>query len=135
MTDGLLVRSALVLELCDYLRAQLATRTESYAQNVIVGRTVPNPRPVRFVQFTNRGGTRVNVALTRSIVDVNTWSTASDELEADNLAGLVVGLLELANSLVIADVSVTTYPQDLPQDGGQPRRFARLTITHRATAA
>jgi hypothetical protein len=128
----LVLRSALVLELCTYLRAELAKRSESYAQGVTVCRTVPNPRPDRVVQFANRGGYALNASFTRSTVDVNVWASLGDELEADNLAALVVGLLELANSAVIADVQVATYPQDVAPDDGQPRRFARLTVTHRA---
>jgi len=131
----LLLRSALVLELCDYLRPALAARSESYAQGVKCVRVVPNPRPARLVQFANRGGYRVNASFAKSLIDVNVWASLGDELEADNLAALVTALLEQMNTSVVADVQVTTYPQDVAADDGQPRRFVRLTVTHRAMPA
>jgi len=131
----LILRSAVVLELCEFLRAELPARPEPYAQSVTVARVVPNPRPARLVQFTNRGGYKVNAAFATSVIDVNMWASLGDEMEADNLAALVVALLELVDTAVIVDVEVTTYPQDIAPDNGQPRRFARLSVTHRALPA
>lgn len=131
----LLLRSPLVLEFCGALRTALTGWPEPYAQGVVVARSVPNPRPARLVTFANRGGFTINAAVAKSLIDVNVWASQADELEADNLAALVAALLEQINTPVIADVRVTTWPQDVAPDDGQPRRFVRLTVTHRALPA
>lgn len=128
----LVLHSALILELCTYLRTELAKRTEPYAAGTVVARTVPGVRPDRLVTLANRGGHKVNAAMRRTTIDVNLWAKSSDELEADDLAALVTALLGLMNTPVVVDVEVTMTPADLPPEDGQPRRFMRLSVTHRA---
>lgn len=114
-----------------YIRGALVGRGESYAQNVYVGRAVPNERKDRMVLLRRDGG-QVTGLFDQPRVSLDVW--AKTEQDATNLASLVVAL---ALKAPLADAGVThvrhlSGPNAVPDESGQPRRLCLIEATHRA---
>lgn len=127
----LILHSQLIKPLCDFMRAELALYAdEPFVGQVYVGRRVPDPRRDRMIIFANRGGFKVNPVWLRSTVDMSVWG--KDDPGADDLAQLAAAIMASANDSLIESAEVITYPQDVADASGQPLRFVRLSVTHRA---
>lgn len=117
-----------------YLRGVLVGRVESYAQNVFVGREVPNPRRDRMVLVRRDGGRTVGL-FDHPRVALDVW--AKTEKDATDLAGLMVALslrAPLAGAGV-TDVAHLSGPNAVVDNSGQPRRLCLIEATHRAVIA
>lgn len=119
----MIIHDSLILTVAKFLRDNLPA-------DVYVGRTVPNPRRDRMVILANRGGSELDVARVRSLVDVNIW--AKSDLEADNLASVAIAHLKTcADGNPIMKVRVVTLPVDVADSTGQPQRFVRIQMWSR----
>lgn len=111
-----------------FLRAALTTRAEPYAAGVKVGVTVPNPRPVRFVQIRRDGGPRLDVVREAARIGVNVW--AATEQDASDLARLARALLWSApDGSPICKVIELMGPSPVADDS--PRRYMTFELTIR----
>lgn len=92
--------------------------------DIVVGRTVPHPRPSRFVTASRFGGAAGTVVSDRPIIGVEVWAGDPDAAEDLALDALHV-LQRLAGTVVdgvtIYRVAVVSAPRDLPHPSGQPR--------------
>lgn len=111
------------------LRAALAGRPETYAQNVYVGKKVPNPRPDRIVTFRRDGGPSGDWT-DHPRLGINVYG--STDTEADNLARLVVALLPTLVGPSIDAVRVLSGPTDVTDKSEQPQRYITAEAATRA---
>lgn len=110
---------SLVLEVCQYLRSlpELSAvkvgnlRQSGWATAVVVNQS---------------GGFRVNAAVDSKSIDVKVY--APDALAADNLADLVVDLLDGMTTDAIHDCWPVTLPAETVDPDGSPIRFMRFRI-------
>jgi len=106
----------------DTLRALLAARDETYADDVFVSNEVPNPRRDRMVIVRRDGGGRLDAAREAPRLGVRVWST--EKQEANDLARLVAALLWASpDGDPVAKVTITGGPYAVPDDSGQELRY------------
>lgn len=111
------------------LRTALASRSETYAKNVYVGKTVPDPRRDRMVLFRRDGGGSGDWT-DRPRLGIRVYGTDDDE--ADNLARLVVALLPTLVGPSIDSVRVLSGPTDVTDKSEQPQRYITAEAATRA---
>lgn len=112
-----------------YIRGALVDRTETYAQNVYVGRKVPNPRRDRMV-IVRRDGGNVTGLFDRPRVSFDVW--AKSDADASDLASLVVALaFDAPGAEGCVRVQHLSGPNDVADPSGQPRRLSLIEATHR----
>lgn len=112
---------SLVLEVCQYLRAQAGMG------DVFVSNRQPSPPRDRAVIVTLSGGFKVNAAVDSKSIDVKVYET--DYLEADELSESVLELLDGMTTPSIHDC----WPVMLPADSvdavtGAPIKFFRFRV-------
>lgn len=78
-------------EVVTYLRAQLASRSETYVDGVTLGTRKPNPFTTPFIAVRRAGGVGDAIVLDRPRVDVQVWH--DDDGQAHDLAALCRALL------------------------------------------
>lgn len=92
---------------------------------VVVGRTVPHPRPSRFLLVTRFGGVAGTPVSDRARIGVEAWAGDPDAAEdlalrarevIHRLAGTVT------DGVIVYRVADVSGPQDLPHPSGQPRQ-------------
>lgn len=111
------------LALTGRIRAALAARPETYAAEVYVANTVPNPRRDRMVIVRRDGGTQTGVR-DRPRVSLRIWATS--EKEANDLARLVIALCQTfadGAPVLAVPVDAITGPTPIPDESGQPMRY------------
>lgn len=111
------------------LRAALAGRPETYAQNVYVGKKVPDPRRDRMVLFRRDGGGSGDWT-DHPRLGINVYGAT--DAEADNLARLVVALLPTLVGPQIDYVTVLSGPVDVTDKSEQPQRYITAEAATRA---
>lgn len=115
-----------------YLRAQLAARDESYAQDVHVDTKVPTSRPARLVTIRRDGGPRLDVVRETARLGINIW--AETEQAANDLARLVRALMgACAGDGPILRAGRSTGPAAVPDASQQHRRFLTVELDVRGT--
>ena len=113
-----------------YIRGALVGRPESYAQNVYVGRKVPNPRRDRIV-ICRRDGGNVTGLFDRPRVAFDVW--AKTDADAADLASLIIALaFDAPGANGCLRVEHLSGPNDVADPSGQPRRLSLIEATHRA---
>lgn len=113
-----------------YLRGALSDRSESYAQNVHVGRKVPNPRVDRML-IVRRDGGNVTGTFDRPRITLDCW--AKTDQDVANLARLVTALaFDAPGADSCVRVEHLSGPNDVTEASGQPRRSVLIEATHRA---
>lgn len=115
----------------EYLRSAFAGRAESYAQNLYIGRAVPESRRDRMVLCRRDGGALIGL-FDQPRVAFDVW--AKTEQDATNLASLVIAL---ALKAPLAGAGVTNVrhlsgPNAVADESKQPRRLSLIEATHRA---
>lgn len=111
-----------------WLRAALATRAETYAQNVLVGIVVPTTRRDRMVMFRRDGGRQLDAAREAPRLSVNVWGRT--EQEVSDLARLVAALLWSApDGEPVCRVQQLSGPSPIADE--QPRRFMSFELITR----
>lgn len=111
---------------CGRLRALLATRTETYAGNVYVSNTVPNPRRDRMVIVRRDGGGRLDAVREAPRLGVRVFVKAGKnaEQEANNLGRLVAGLLAASpDGDPVSRVTILGGPYAVPEESGVEQRY------------
>lgn len=112
-----------------YIRGALVDRPESYAQNVFVGRKIPNPRRDRMV-IVRRDGGNVTGLFDRPRVSFDVW--AKSDSDAADLANLVVALaFDAPGTEGCVRVEHLSGPNEVADPSGQPRRLSLIEATHR----
>jgi hypothetical protein len=111
------------------LRAALATRTEPYAQGVVVGKKVPATRPPRLITFRRDGGPSSEWT-DHPRLGINVW--AATDADVDNLARLVVALLPTLVGPQVDSVRVLSGPSDVTDASAQPQRYITAEAATRA---
>lgn len=116
----------------DYLTGFLASRAETYAQDVHVSTRVPNPRTGRMVVVRRDGGPRNSVASEVARLGVRVWA-ATDEDSAD-LTGLVRAALAASpGEGPVRAMTEISGPSYVVEESGQPLRYVVVELTMRAT--
>lgn len=118
-------------EVVTFLRAQLSTRIEAHAQNVLVARQVPATRANRMVIVRDDGGPALGDVRAMARIGVRVWGPTYEE--TTDLANLVVALVASmpdGTPVVRADV---TRPYALADESGQPLRFFTAELVIRGT--
>lgn len=77
----------------EHLIAQIAMRSEAYAQGVGVTKDVPDPRPEKFITVRRVGGISSRPVPDHARIDVQSWHV--DDQHAQDLCQLSRGLLRL----------------------------------------
>lgn len=109
------------LVLTQRLRAALAARSETYAQNVYVSNTVPTTRHDRMLIVRRDGGLEGSVR-DQARVSFQVW--AMTEQDATDLARLVVALTKtLVDGAPILRVVPQSGPTPIADPSGQPLRY------------
>lgn len=97
------------LIVCNYLRAALNSRSESYTQNVYVGNEVPGTRRDRMVIVTRAGGSRKDLISDAPLIRL--WIWAKTPKDANDLTNMVRALLPLmADGSPVVFVSENSGP-------------------------
>jgi hypothetical protein len=117
---------------CQYLQAELPSRSEPYAADVYVGNVVPSPRAGRMVVVRRDGGPRLDHTRDLARLTVRVWG--SSEQEATDLARLVAALLWAApNGDPVIRVDQPTGPTPVADDSRQPLRLQTFDLIVRGT--
>lgn len=118
------------LLVCGLLRQALSSRAETYAADVYVGTTVPNPRPSRIITVRHDGGARLDAALETAQLGINVY--AMTETDANDLARLTRALLWAApNGKPLTRVDDVSGPVAVPNESGQFLRYLTVEATLR----
>ena len=120
------------LVLTQRIRAALATRSETHAQDVHVGTSVPSTRKDRMVVIRRDGGP-ATATRDQPRVGINVWATT--EKQAADLASLVAAILRsLPDGQPVLAVPFVSGASSVPDESGQPRRYLTAEVHTRGVA-
>lgn len=113
------------------LRGLLGARSESYAQGVTVGRTIPaGQKPAKFVQVRRIGGRDETVVTDRARLDVLIWQDTPDARMAlgQMVRGFLVALVGTFNGVTCYGGTTFMTPVQVPDPADDTREIVMLTV-------
>lgn len=114
-----------------YLSAALSARSESYTDDVRVGKEYKGATPARQLIVTRDGGPRVGV-LEQPRIRINAW--AEDDATVSDLSRMVLALvMAWPDGEPVVRATQFTGPSEIDEPNGRSRRFMLVELLIRGS--